>query len=480
MMRSRIVRNALVALLVAIVALPLIPAEAARADYINYPSPVVEQRPDPSVYRHSDGYYYMTATVPGGKSVELRRSTTIAGLADATTQTAFTSPETGAMSGYIWAPDIQYWDGAFYMYFSASPSNDLFSGQRLYYIKNTCSNPTSCSWTAPQRIDTGWESFQLDPESFEHDGNRYLVWAQHDPAINNNSNLYIARMSGATGITGSVTRISVPTLAWETEGYAVNEGPQVIKRNGRIFIAYSASATDARYKLGLLTASDTSDLLDAQSWTKRQTPVFQSANGVYGPGHGDFTVAEDGVTDLLVFHGRPYDPPVPDALMDPNRHTRVQQLYWADNGEPFFGQPLANGMTAPGIRGQGSDRCIDDSGWNTADGATVALWDCNGYTVQEWEFTYTGGYYRIKNRHANKCLDNLGWGTAPGTDVGLWSCNGFATQDWSIIDRGNGWFALKSRHSGLCIDADSFQTANGTDLLMWTCTYGNNQLWKRG
>lgn len=39
-----------------------------------------------------------------------------------------------------------------------------------------------------------WESFTLDTTSFEHNGVRYLVWAQRDPRIDGNSNLYIAEL----------------------------------------------------------------------------------------------------------------------------------------------------------------------------------------------------------------------------------------------------------------------------------------------
>ena len=55
----------------------------------------------------------------------------------------------------------------------------------------------------------------------------------------------------------------------------------------RVFLTYSASATDAIYCLGMLVASDTSDLHDPRSWTKSAQPVFRSsaATGQWGPGH---------------------------------------------------------------------------------------------------------------------------------------------------------------------------------------------------
>ena len=129
---------------------------------------------------------------------------------------------------------------------------------------------------------------------------------------------------------GKPARIATPTQSWEIQGFRVNEGPAVLVRNGRVFMTFSASATDARYCMGLLTADARADLLDARSWTKTPDPVFVTNEQTrqYGPGHNSFTVAEDGETDVLVYHARDYRDIVGDPLYDPNRHTRVQRLYW--------------------------------------------------------------------------------------------------------------------------------------------------------
>jgi Glycosyl hydrolases family 43/Alpha-L-arabinofuranosidase B (ABFB) domain len=139
-------------------------------------------------------------------------------------------------------------------------------------------------------------------------------------------------------------RIAVPTLPWEIQGFKVNEGPAVIIRNGRVFMTFSASATDARYCMGLLTADADADLLDPASWVKSSEPIFTTSEvtSVYGPGHNSFTVDEHG-RDILVYHGRDYRDIVGDPLFDPNRHTRVQRLYWNDDGTPAFGIPVGNG-----------------------------------------------------------------------------------------------------------------------------------------
>lgn len=108
-------------------------------------------------------------------------------------------------------------------------------------------------------------------------------------------------------------------------------------KNWRLFMAYSASGTDDRYCIGMLTEDDTSDLLDPTSWTKSKEPVFVSneAASEYGTGHNSFTISEDGSADLLVYHARPYKEIIGDPLNDPNRHARVQRLLWKPDGTPF-------------------------------------------------------------------------------------------------------------------------------------------------
>jgi GH43 family beta-xylosidase len=76
--------------------------------------------------------------------------------------------------------------------------------------------------------------------------------------------------------------------------------------NGKIYLTYSASATDHNYCLGLLTADANADLLDADSWTKSKESVLQSSpdNNVYGPGHNSFTTTPDGSKVINVYQAR--------------------------------------------------------------------------------------------------------------------------------------------------------------------------------
>ncbi|MDT0548150.1 glycoside hydrolase family 43 protein [Streptomyces lonegramiae] len=316
-----------------------------------YRNPLALQRADPHIVRHADGYYYFTATAPEYDRIVLRRSRTLNGLATAAESVIWRKHASGDMGAHIWAPEIHFIDGKWYVYFAAAPANDVWK-IRMWVLENASANPVTGTWTEKGRIATPLDTFSLDASTFVHQGTRHLVWAQSNPDVGNNSSLYIARMANPWTITGPQVEISRPTYDWETRGYKVNEGPSVLQRNGRVFLTYSASATDSNYCMGLLTASAGSDLLAPASWAKSPTPVFTSNDTTkqYGPGHNSFTVAEDGRTDVLVYHARQYKDIAGDPLHDPNRHTRIQTLPWKADGTPDFGIPVAD---AP-ARGQGT------------------------------------------------------------------------------------------------------------------------------
>ena len=92
--------------------------------------------------------------------------------------------------------------------------------------------------------------------------------------------------------------------------------------------------------MGLLYADLDSDLLDINSWTKVQEPVFRSnePKSMFGPGHNSFTQDENG-NDVLVYHCRQYTEIEGDPLWNPDRHTFTKSLNWDDNGMPVFGKP---------------------------------------------------------------------------------------------------------------------------------------------
>ncbi|MBN1377815.1 MAG: glycoside hydrolase family 43 protein [Gammaproteobacteria bacterium] len=302
-----------------------------------YNNPIVKQRADPWIYKHNNGLYYFIATASEFDRIEIRSAPGINGLGQAVAKTIWRKHEAVPMAGPIWAPELHYIDGSWYIYFAAGKFGDP-PRIRMYVLSNESADPMQGRWTERGQLVTARDSFSLDATTFEHRGIRYLVWAQRDQERKYNSALYIARMTSPTTIEGPEVMLSEPDLPWEVIGYKVNEGPAVLIKNNRIFLTYSASATDHNYAMGLLWADADADIMNPHSWHKSLEPVFATNAAVnrFGPGHNCFTVAEDGVTDVLVYHARDYRKIEGNPLFDPNRDARARIIQWTADGWPDF------------------------------------------------------------------------------------------------------------------------------------------------
>ena len=310
-------------------------------------NPILSQRADPQAYLHTDGYYYFTATVPEYDRIEVRRARSLGELPQAKAEVVWKKHEKGPMSYHIWAPEIHSIGGKWYIYFAAGKAEAIWD-IRMYVLENDSPNPLEGKWTEKGQIKMNFESFTLDATTFEYRGKRYLAWAQSVPPKPGTS-IFIAKMSSPWSITGKQVMITEPDQPWERIGHNVNEAPAFIHHGDHVFLTYSASATDANYCLGMLTAAADADLLDAKSWKKSKEPVFKSnpATSQYGPGHNYFTTSPDGKTDYIVYHSRSYEKIQGEPLHNPDRATRAQVFTWKADGTPDFGVPVADGKVAP-------------------------------------------------------------------------------------------------------------------------------------
>jgi GH43 family beta-xylosidase len=309
---------------------------------IEYNEPWILQRADPYVYKHTDGTYYFTASVPEYDRIVLRRADSLEGLRDAAETEIWHKHESGPMSVHIWAPELHYLDGGWYIYFAGGDRDDKWE-IRPYVLQCLDEDPITGTWKELGKIqradddEFSFEAFSLDATVFENKGERYYVWAEKVGVGKQISNLYIAKMEKPWKLKTVQVMLTTPDYDWERVGYWVNEGPAVIKRNGRIFLTYSASETGKPYCMGMLTAYENSDLLDPRSWHKERYPVLASdeTRGIFGPGHNSFTTDDEG-RDILVYHARGEETITGDPLYNPNRHARLMPVKWSEDGRPVF------------------------------------------------------------------------------------------------------------------------------------------------
>ncbi len=294
---------------------------------LKYNEPWILQRADPYVYRHTDGWYYFTASVPAYDGICLRRAKSLAELPQAEEVEVWHKHEEGPMSIHIWAPELHYLDGKWYIYYAGGDKDDVWA-IRPYVLECEGDDPLKDPWKelgkmkrAPED-EFSFEAFSLDATVFENKGEYYYVWAEKVGVGKQISNLYIAKMEHPHQLKTVQVLLTTPDYDWERIGFWVNEGAAVIKHGNKLFLTYSASETGEHYCMGMLTADMDADLLDPLSWKKERYPVLETdaSKNIFGPGHNSFTTDEEG-NDIMVYHLRTEARIEGNPLYNPNRHA---------------------------------------------------------------------------------------------------------------------------------------------------------------
>lgn len=295
----------------------------------------IDASPDPYILKHDGKYHYCLVNGPNNE-IWVWISPELAGL-DTTPDKhmLWKAPQDGPFSKEVWAPELHFIDGYWYIYFTAD--DGLNDNHRLYVVKSASSDVLS-EYGELQKLQWQDEDFWgIDATIFrnEYDGELYLVWSGWPGAVNEVQNLYIAPMDTPMSLKGPRVLLSKPENAWEAW---INEGPSVLQHQGRIFVVYSAHESwSSDYCLGLLSAENSSNLLDRSSWQKLPAPILKAHDEamIYGPGHNSFFKGP-GDTDWIAYHAK--------FKKEPgwgDRKACAQPITWDENGFPHVGNPEA-------------------------------------------------------------------------------------------------------------------------------------------
>lgn len=320
---------------------------------MNYPDVFIPERADPYVFKGNDNMYYFTASYPAFKNAEsgydriiLRRSETVLGLMNAEEHTIWHAHKEGEMAKHIWAPEIHFIGGKYYILFTAADSENKWN-IRPHILRCEGDNPINDKWTELGRVkategdDFSFCDFSLDMTYFNHNNKHYLVWAQKD----GDSSIFMAEIDEKKPIQliSKPILLTKPEYPWELIRFRVNEGPAVLKLESKIYIYFSASGTGSEYCMGMLWADADADLMNKDSWHKLPEPQLSTEDltDQSGPGHNSFVWDENGKL-VIVYHARPFSHLeekcgtwFDDPLYDPCRHARIKEVKII-NGEPVL------------------------------------------------------------------------------------------------------------------------------------------------
>ncbi|WP_192822143.1 family 43 glycosylhydrolase [Rufibacter sp. LB8] len=301
---------------------------------------------DPWVIKQ-DGMYYSCGVTKGG--IYVSKSPVLTKFGERVP--VWKAPATGWNSSNLWAPEIHFLQGKWYIYYTAGrKEGGPFLYQRSGVLESVSDDPfgpyadKGMLHTGDHLQDTASIKWAIDLSPFSLNGQLYAVWSgweENAATDKTKQHLYIARMQNPYTISSTRVKLSSPVADWETGGELdLQEGPEMLKKKEKAFIIYSTRESWLKeYRLGYLLLTDTlADPTQPQNWTKSAGPVFQGTAQVLGAGHCSFTTSPDGSEDWILYHSK--------KTVNPGwqRDIRMQKFTWSATGLPVFGEPVPAGV----------------------------------------------------------------------------------------------------------------------------------------
>lgn len=276
----------------------------------------------------NNGEYFLSVT--RGTHISFYRAPTLAGLRNAPEQIIWQDSHPERCVD-MWAAEWFHLEGRWWCYYTASDGKSRHRAWVLRGQEHDLGGPYE--FAGLLRTDDDDALYAIDFSLVETPRGRYGCWAGHP-----GHRLFLSRMESPTLLTGG-------RVLLEASGFGcpdIREGPFFLKRNGRVFLIYSAcDAQTADYKLGMLSADENDDLMDTKVWTQHPDPALtrDDSIGVYGPGHQSFFQSPDGTQDWIAYHAKTT---AKDTYAD--RVPCAKPFTWNSDGTPNFGAPLAFGL----------------------------------------------------------------------------------------------------------------------------------------
>ncbi|MCZ4136287.1 alpha-N-arabinofuranosidase, partial [Escherichia coli] len=108
----------------------------------------------------------------------------------------------------IWAPELHYINGAWYIYYAKDDGDNV--NHRMYVMENTSPDPTQGNWQYKGQITDPTNKWAIDGTVLQTGGQLYFIWSGWEGDTNVRQNLYIAHMSNPWTIDSNRVEIARP------------------------------------------------------------------------------------------------------------------------------------------------------------------------------------------------------------------------------------------------------------------------------
>ena len=363
---------ALKSLVLCLLPLATLPA-VAQAPYqnpvIGNPRQVKERVADPHVLKYNGEYYLYTT----GNPITAFHSTDLVNWTPLGAVLTVDPKKDQWNQADVWAPEVVYRNGKFYMYYSATRRSPDWRIEEMarrggVAVSDTPRGPFVDSG-AP--VTPGWAidgHILVEPDT----GEEYFFYSYFYEPRYPGAGIVVDRMTSRYRLAGQPTHVTRGSEPWEDKDgdhfngsvRYTNEGPTAVKHNGRYYMMYSGGSWDLP-TYAMAYASSPSLLLagglEGPGWTKSTPPFLRSTTLVEGPGHNCLIKGPNNVDDFTLYHARvvPFQSPG-------DRLAFLDRLYWMP-GRMHLNQPSLALLAAPAAP-LAADR------FDRADGALGGAW----------------------------------------------------------------------------------------------------------
>lgn len=308
--------------------LSLVPCRADRlAKRLTFSNPVIKSSvPDPTVIRGEDGYFYLYGTEDTHNMPIYRSKNLVDWTFVGTAFTEETRPRcvTPYTQGMMWAPDINYINGQYVLYYSIGVWGEAWKAGVGVATSERPEGPFVDRGVVFMGVDMNVGN-SIDQFYIEENGKKYMIWGSY-------WGIYYIQLTddGLRALPGAT-----PTQLCNTQ----MEGSYVYKRNGYYYLigsngncCYSGNDySTVTYKLimgrstslfGPYVTKSGAKLLDSSA---NYEELILPSDYCLGPGHNAEWIEDDNGDVWMLYHGYLRDNPTK------GRQVWLDQIKWKDD-----------------------------------------------------------------------------------------------------------------------------------------------------
>ncbi|PLS30544.1 beta-xylosidase [Bifidobacterium margollesii] len=304
--------------------------------------------PDPSMIRVGDTYYIASSTFEWWPGVRIHESKDLSHwnyVGSALDRVSQLNMRGNPSSGGIWAPDLSWADGKFWLIFTDVKNvNGAFKDCANYLVT---AEDIRGPWSEPIRLN----GVGFDASLFhDDDGRKYLVQQTWDHRE------YHHAFDGIT-----ITELDVDTMRlmpettrtlWEGTDVKVTEGPHLYKINGWYYLFAAEGGTQYEHQESVARSRS----LDMPFEVMPNNPLIGNYDAPDGylqkQGHGALVDTPSGEWYYASLCGRPWRHDIEPShgvrgWCTLGRETSIQKIEWDDDGWPYV------------VGGRAGTRCVE-------------------------------------------------------------------------------------------------------------------------